>query len=86
MRRPQSNAILRAAIVLTIAIVSSAQAQTLTEPNPQKKSPQPSAAAKSLPAGRAKSCDIYGPGFAFVPASGMCMKVGGYIEGSGVSR
>jgi hypothetical protein len=91
MPGPKPHSILRigaaAAFALAIAIVSSARAQTITEPYPQRKSPQPSAAAKSLPMGREKSCAMYGAGFVRVPASDTCVKIGGFVEGSvGASR
>lgn len=76
-----------AAFVLAIAVVTSAGAQTIREPNPPKKSTQPSAAAKSLPTGREKSCAMYGAGFVRVPASDTCIKIGGSVEIDGtVSR
>ena len=76
-----------AALVTAMAIASSAGAQTISEPNSQKKLPPPSAAAKPLKTEREKSCAMYGAGFARVPNSDTCVKIGGFVEGSvGVSH
>jgi hypothetical protein len=86
MHDPEPHTILRAsataAFVLAIAVVTSAGAQTIADPNPQKKLPQPSAPAKSLPMKREKSCAMYGAGFVYVPNSDTCVKIGGFVEGS----
>lgn len=77
--------ILRAIAVLAItaapALVVSpgAMAQTLTQPNPQTKSPPPAGTTKSRPAGHAKICDAYGAGFVNIPGTDACIKVGGGV-------
>ena len=75
----------RAAIVLLITLSEAASsgvtAQTLVEPKP--KTAQPSAVAKSQPALRKKSCSAFGAGFAQVPGTDTCVKVGGFVTMEG---
>ena len=67
-----------AATIASAAMVGSgAIAQTLVEPKP--KTAQPSAVAKSQPALRKKSCSAFGAGFAQVPGTDTCVKIGGYV-------
>ena len=60
-------------------MVSPGAAQTLTQPNPQTKTPPPAAATKSRAAGHVKSCDAYGSGFINVPGTDACIKIGGSV-------
>ena len=87
-RKPHATfCVSAAAMMLAIAATSVVAAQTLTEPNTPVKSPQPSAAAKSLTTRREKSCAMYGAGFVHVPASDTCVKIGGSVQVDGaVSR
>jgi hypothetical protein len=73
-----------AAIMLIPAIVTTALAQTLTEPNPQTKVSSPH--AKSIPTARMRSCSLYGAGFVNVPGTDACIKVGGYVTVEGTSK
>jgi hypothetical protein len=73
-----------ATIILTPAIVTTALAQTLTEPNPQTKISSPH--AKSLPTARMKSCSLYDAGFVNVPGTDACIKVGGYVTVEGTAK
>jgi hypothetical protein len=72
-------AVLAVAAVLAIAGSPRAMAQTLTQPNPQPKSPPPTVTTKSRPAGHVKICDAYGAGFVNIPGTGACIKVGGGV-------
>jgi hypothetical protein len=68
-------------VVVTIAsavvLSSGVSAQTLVEPKP--KLAQPSGPAKSQPALRTKACSSFGPGFAQIPGTDTCVKIGGYV-------
>lgn len=55
-------------------------APTLMAPQAQSKTSRPVAPAKPTRAGRANPCSVYGEGFAYVPGSGTCVKVGGYVR------
>ena len=46
----------------------------------QSKTSRPVTPAKPTPAGRANPCSVYGEGFAYVPGSDTCVKVGGYVR------
>jgi hypothetical protein len=70
--------VLATAAVLAIA-VSPGAAQTLTQPNPQTKTPPPAAVAKSRPTARVKTCDGYGAGFRNIPGTDACLKIGGGV-------
>ncbi len=35
----------------------------------------------SEPAPEAKNCESYGEGFVYVPSTGTCVKIGGYVRG-----
>lgn len=72
-------------IILAVAVAPGALAQTMTEPNSQKKLSAPPVAAKSLPNARAKRCSMYGDGFVYVPASDTCIKIGGSVTMDGVT-
>ena len=76
------------AIASAVVLNSGAIAQTLVEPNSKPKLSQPSGLAKSQPALRRKSCSAFGAGFAQVPGTDTCVKIGGYvtIEGTGNGR
>jgi hypothetical protein len=82
------RAILRAAAAMAAialgAVLGSASAQTLTDPNPPAKWSPPRATAKSRPASPQKPCATYGAGFINVPGTDTCVKVGGWVtmEGS----
>jgi hypothetical protein len=76
-------AIVAASVVLALA--SAAGAQTLSEPAPKPKWTPPPNAAKShaaAPAARVKTCAAYGAGFAQVPGTDACIKIGGFVEGT----
>jgi Porin subfamily len=76
--------IFRAVVVVAATmLVSGVIAQTLTEPDSKTKLPPPSVAAKSIPAGRAKSCSTYGAGFVNIPGTDACIKIGGYVTTEG---
>lgn len=55
-------------------------APTLVAPQAQSKTSRPVTPAKPTPAGRANPCSVYGEGFAYVPGSDTCVKVGGYVR------
>lgn len=87
---PELGLIVRAAAVmvaggLLAAALGGAAAQTLTDPHPRSKSPPAAPAAKSHPAAsasRLKTCAAYGAGFAEVPGTGACIKIGGFVDGT----
>jgi hypothetical protein len=54
-------------------------AATLMTPKGQSKSSR-STPAKTAPARRVNPCSIYGEGFAYVPGTDTCVKVGGYVR------
>jgi Porin subfamily len=60
-------------------VVSPGVAQTLTQPNPQTKTPPPAAATKSRSTGHVKTCDAYGAGFRNIPGTDACLKIGGGV-------
>ncbi|MFY9760761.1 MAG: porin [Xanthobacteraceae bacterium] len=62
----------------TAANVTGACAQTLTNPDPRP-APHLSAAAKSQPRDRAKTCGAYGAGFVQLPGTDACVKIGGSV-------
>jgi hypothetical protein len=78
IERMNSRIVLASAAALAIAI-SPGAAQTLTQPNPQTKTPPPSVAPKSRPAGHVKTCDAYGAGFRNIPGTDTCLKIGGGV-------
>ena len=86
--RPMVRAVAATAamVALSVAVAAGAVAQTLTDPNPKPKASPPPVAAKSAPAGHAKSCTIYGEGFVYVPGTDACVKVGGYVRMEGTAR
>jgi hypothetical protein len=55
-------------------------APTLMAPQAPAKSSHAPAPAKPAPAARANPCSIYGEGFASVPGSDTCVKIGGYVR------
>jgi hypothetical protein len=61
------------------SVIAQSTAPALTAPKAQSKSSQP-ASARAAPAGRANPCSIYGEGFANVPGTDTCVKVGGYVR------
>jgi Porin subfamily len=67
------------AIASAVAVNSGVIAQTLVEPNSKPKLSQPSGLPKSQPALRRKSCSSLGAGFAQVPGTDTCVKIGGYV-------
>jgi hypothetical protein len=67
-----------AAAVLAI-VASPGAAQTLTQPNPQTKTPPPAVTAKSRATGHVKTCDAYGAGFRNIPGTDACIKIGGGV-------
>ena len=70
--------VLATAAVLAI-VVSPGAAQTLTQPNPQTKTPPPAVTTKSRPTGHVKTCDAYGAGFRNIPGTDACLKIGGGV-------
>jgi hypothetical protein len=68
-----------ATIASAVAVNSGVIAQTLVEPNSKPKLSQPSGLPKSQPALRRKSCSAFGAGFAQVPGTDTCVKIGGYV-------
>jgi hypothetical protein len=69
--------VVAATIASAVVVDSGVIAQTLVEPKP--KTSQPSALAKSQPALRRKSCTAFGAGFAQIPGTDTCVKIGGYV-------
>jgi hypothetical protein len=69
--------VVTATIASAVVVDSGVIAQTLVEPKP--KTSQPSALAKSQPALRRKSCSAFGAGFAQIPGTDTCVKIGGYV-------
>jgi porin-like protein len=67
------------AIASAVVFNSGAIAQTLVEPNSKPKLSQPSGLTKSQPALRRKSCSAFGAGFAQVPGTDTCVKIGGFV-------
>ena len=74
-------AVLAAATAIP-APTCSAAAQTLAEPNPSPKSSVTAVPSKPHAAAQRKSCAQYGPGFAPMPGTGACIKIGGFVEGT----
>jgi hypothetical protein len=72
-------AVLAITVALAVVVSPGAMAQTLTQPNPQTKSPPPAVTTKSRPAGHVKICDAYGAGFVNIPGTDACIKVGGGV-------
>lgn len=70
--------VLATAAVLAIA-ASPLAAQTLTQPNPQTKTPPPAVTAKSRSTEHVKTCDAFGAGFRNVPGTDACIKIGGSV-------
>jgi hypothetical protein len=70
--------ILATAAVLAIAVLPGA-AQTLTQPNPQTKTPPPAVTTKSRAIGHVKTCEAYGAGFRNIPGTDACLKIGGSV-------
>jgi Porin subfamily len=77
----RGSALAAATIMVTIAVGSSPNAQTLINPNPHTTGQQPRAAARSPASGHVKSCAAYGAGFVNVPGTDACVKIGGYVSG-----
>jgi len=75
---PRVVAAVAVMLVLTVATVSGAVAQTLTNPNPQPR-PSPPPDGKSASTKHMKACTSYGAGFVQIPGSDACIKVGGYV-------
>jgi len=65
---------------LAVAAASGVAAQTLVNPNSVKRQ-APTAAARPA-AARMNVCSQYGAGFVYVPSSGACIKIGGYVDGA----
>jgi hypothetical protein len=73
--------------MLSIAVTSGVTAQTLIQPSSPPKVPPPrSVSANSVPAGRVKSCNTFGAGFAQLPGTDACVKIGGYVTMEGTAR
>jgi hypothetical protein len=70
--------VLATAAVLALA-VSPGAAQTLTQPNPQRKTPPPEVTTKSRQTAHVKTCDAYGAGFRNIPGTDACLKIGGSV-------
>jgi hypothetical protein len=70
-------------IASAVAVNSGAIAQTLVEPNSKPKLSQPLGLAKPQPALRTKSCSSFGAGFAQIPGTDTCVKIGGYVTVEG---
>jgi hypothetical protein len=58
-------------------VLAQTMAPTMTAPKAQSKS---APAAKTAPVRRANPCIIYGEGFAMLPGTDTCVKVGGYVR------
>jgi hypothetical protein len=71
--------VMAATIASAVVVNSGVVAQTLVEPNSKPKLSSPSSLAKSQPALRRKSCSAFGAGFAQVPGTDTCVKIGGYV-------
>jgi hypothetical protein len=69
--------VLATAAMVAIA-ASPGAAQTLTQPNPQTKTPPP-VTTKSRSTGHVKTCDAYGAGFRNIPGTDACLKIGGGV-------
>ena len=81
--RPQSMlrriALTAAATVLAAVIATCAMAQTLTQPNgPIKPSPPPPR-KKTHTTTHEESCSAFGAGFAKLPGTDACVKIGGWV-------
>jgi hypothetical protein len=66
-------------------LFSKAVAQTLTNPNFATRNTKPPV-SKSAGTKQMKACPEYGAGFARMPGSDACIKVGGFVEGGVVER
>jgi hypothetical protein len=79
--KPMNPRIVLAIVAVLATVVSSAVAQTLTQPNstPQAKTPSPPVATKSRQSGHLKTCDAYGAGFRNIPGTDACLKIGGGV-------
>jgi len=76
--------VVAATTLLAVFAASRVGAQTITDPGPKTKPSSPPVSAK-LPTDSVKSCSIYGAGFVYVPATGACIKIGGYVETDGTT-
>jgi hypothetical protein len=66
-----------ATVVLAAASAAiTAEAQTLTGPNPKPRAP----ATSSQQSKPVKPCPAYGPGFVQVAGTDLCIKVGGSVQ------
>jgi porin-like protein len=79
MARLRILRIIAAMIGSAIAVHSVASAQTLVEPNSKPNLSKSSGLAKSQPTLRTKSCSSFGAGFAQIPGTDTCVKIGGYV-------
>ena len=74
----RAGALFASLMTATAFAVAGAPAQTLTNPNPR---PAPSAPVPAKPHARedARACSAYGAGFARLPGSDACVKIGGWV-------
>jgi hypothetical protein len=68
------------AAVAAPTVSAQSTAPTLLAPEAQSNSSRPASSAKAAPIGRANPCSSYGEGFANVPGTDTCVKVGGYVR------
>jgi hypothetical protein len=78
--KPMNPRIVLATVAALATVVSSAVAQTLTQPNPTPQAKtSPPVATKSRQSGHLKTCDAYGAGFRIIPGTDACLKIGGGV-------
>jgi hypothetical protein len=71
-----------ATAALAVMVGDGVGAQTLTDPNPPAPL-RPPPAAKPDTSARVKSCSAYGAGYANIPGTDACVKVGGSVTVGG---
>ncbi len=84
-RKHYRAAIIVVAILLAASNGAVVAAQTLTAPSPKPGPPPSSPTMKSAPKADAKTCSKYGAGFALVPGSDVCVKIGGSVTLQGAA-
>jgi Porin subfamily len=85
MRMYMTRAGLIGSAAVAVLLVAGAEAQTLSNPQPGLRSPDPKWATppsttRAPSPRRTKSCSQYGAGFIYVPAADTCVKAGGAVE------
>jgi hypothetical protein len=81
--RTQPGVLLAAIAAVIAQALATAEAQTLTNPNP----PARAAATSAPPENKEpKACPAYGPGFVQLPGTNTCVKIGGSVQVQGAGN